>query len=250
MAIKIYTEKDFEGLRKAGKLAREVLDFIEPYVEVGVSTLYLNDLCHNFIVEHGAIPAPLNYEGFPKSTCISVNHVVCHGIPSANKILKSGDILNIDITVILDGYYGDTSRMYFAGRPSIEAKRLCDVTKEALNIGIQQAKPGNTIGDIGYAIEQYVKPFHYSLVRDFCGHGTGKIFHDEPNVPHFGRRGEGPVIKEGMVFTIEPMVNVGSWQVNVSKFDGWTTTTKDKSLSAQYEHTLGITKTGCEIFTA
>ncbi len=250
MAIKIYTEKDFEGLRKAGKLAREVLDFIEPYVEVGVSTLYLNDLCHNFIVEHGAIPAPLNYEGFPKSTCISVNHVVCHGIPSANKILKSGDILNIDITVILDGYYGDTSRMYFAGKPSIEAKRLCDVTKEALNIGIQQAKPGNTIGDIGYAIEQYVKPFHYSLVRDFCGHGTGKIFHDEPNVPHFGRRGEGPIIKEGMVFTIEPMVNVGSWQVNVSKFDGWTTTTKDKSLSAQYEHTLGITKTGCEIFTA
>ena len=250
MTIKIYTEKDFEGLRKAGKLAREVLDFIEPYVEVGVSTLYLNDLCHNFIVEHGAIPAPLNYEGFPKSTCISVNHVVCHGIPSANKILKSGDILNIDITVILDGYYGDTSRMYFAGKPSIEAKRLCDVTKEALNIGIQQAKPGNTIGDIGYAIEQYVKPFHYSLVRDFCGHGTGKIFHDEPNVPHFGRRGEGPVIKEGMVFTIEPMVNVGSWQVNVSKFDGWTTTTKDKSLSAQYEHTLGITSTGCEIFTA
>lgn len=250
MAIKIYTEKDFEGLRKAGKLAREVLDFIEPYVEVGVSTLYLNDLCHNFIVEHGAIPAPLNYEGFPKSTCISVNHVVCHGIPSANKILKSGDILNIDITVILDGYYGDTSRMYFAGKPSIEAKRLCDVTKEALNIGIQQAKPGNTIGDIGYAIEQYVKPFHYSLVRDFCGHGTGKIFHDEPNVPHFGRRGEGPIIKEGMVFTIEPMVNVGSWQVNVSKFDGWTTTTKDKSLSAQYEHTLGITSTGCEIFTA
>ena len=250
MAIKIYTEKDFEGLRKAGKLAREVLDFIEPYVEVGVSTLYLNDLCHNFIVEHGAIPAPLNYEGFPKSTCISVNHVVCHGIPSANKILKSGDILNIDITVILDGYYGDTSRMYFAGKPSIEAKRLCDVTKEALNIGIQQAKPGNTIGDIGYAIEQYVKPFHYSLVRDFCGHGTGKIFHDEPNVPHFGRRGKGPVIKEGMVFTIEPMVNVGSWQVNISKFDGWTTTTKDKSLSAQYEHTLGITSTGCEIFTA
>lgn len=250
MAIKIYTEKDFKGLRKAGKLAREVLDFIEPYVEVGVSTLYLNDLCHNFIVEHGAIPAPLNYEGFPKSTCISVNHVVCHGIPSANKILKSGDILNIDITVILDGYYGDTSRMYFAGKPSIEAKRLCDVTKEALNIGIQQAKPGNTIGDIGYAIEQYVKPFHYSLVRDFCGHGTGKIFHDEPNVPHFGRRGEGPIIKEGMVFTIEPMVNVGSWQVNVSKFDGWTTTTKDKSLSAQYEHTLGITSTGCEIFTA
>lgn len=250
MTIKIYTEKDFEGLRKAGKLAREVLDFIEPYVEVGISTLYLNDLCHNFIVEHGAIPAPLNYEGFPKSTCISVNHVVCHGIPSANKILKSGDILNIDITVILDGYYGDTSRMYFAGKPSIEAKRLCDVTKEALNIGIQQAKPGNTIGDIGYAIEQYVKPFHYSLVRDFCGHGTGKIFHDEPNVPHFGRRGEGPVIKEGMVFTIEPMVNVGSWQVNVSKFDGWTTTTKDKSLSAQYEHTLGITSTGCEIFTA
>lgn len=250
MSIKIYTEKDFQGLRKAGKLAREVLDFIEPYVEVGVSTLYLNDLCHNFIVDHGAIPAPLNYNGFPKSTCISVNHVVCHGIPSENKILKNGDILNIDITVILDGYYGDTSRMYFAGKPSIEAKRLCDVTKEALNVGIQQAKPGNTIGDIGYAIEQYVKPFHYSLVRDFCGHGTGKIFHDEPNVPHYGRRGEGQKIKEGMVFTIEPMVNVGSWQVNISKFDGWTTTTKDKSLSAQYEHTIGITNLGCEIFTA
>lgn len=249
MAIKIYTEQDFEGLRKAGHLAREVLDFIEPYVKVGVSTLYLNDLCHNFIVEHGAIPAPLNYEGFPKSTCISVNHVVCHGIPSANKILQEGDILNIDITVILNGYYGDTSRMYFAGKPSIKAKRLCDVTKEALNIGIELAKPGNTIGDIGYAIQKYVEKQGYSVVRDFCGHGTGKIFHDEPNVPHFGKKGDGPVIKPGMVFTIEPMVNTGSWEVNISRVDGWTTTTRDRSWSAQYEHTLGITNDGCEIFT-
>lgn len=249
MSIKIYTEKDFDGLRKAGKLAREVLDFIDPYVDVGVSTDYLNDLCHNFIIEHKAIPAPLNYHGFPKSTCISVNHVVCHGIPSETKILKDGDILNIDITVILDGYYGDTSRMYFAGKPSIKAKRLCDVTKKALQIGIEQVKVGNRIGDIGFAIQKYVEGQGFSVVRDFCGHGTGKIFHDEPNVPHYGRRGDGEIIQEGMVFTIEPMVNAGDWRVFVSKLDGWTTTTKDKSLSAQYEHTLGVNKNGCEIFT-
>lgn len=249
MSIKIYDEQDFIKLRKAGKLAKEVLDYIEPFVKVGVSTGYLNDLCHNYIIEHDAIPAPLNYHGFPKSTCISVNHVVCHGIPSETKILKDGDILNIDVTVIVDGYYGDTSRMYFAGKPSIKAKRLCDITKEALEIGIKEAKIGNTIGDIGFAIQNYVETQGYSVVRDFCGHGTGKVFHDEPNVPHFGKRGEGPEIKEGMVFTIEPMVNTGDWRVNISKLDGWTTTTKDKSLSAQYEHTLGITKDGCEIFT-
>lgn len=249
MSIKIYSEEDFIGLRKAGQLAKNVLDYIEPFVDVGVSTEYLNNLCHNYIIEHGAIPAPLNYRGFPKSTCISVNHVVCHGIPSETKILKDGDILNIDITVILDGYYGDTSRMYFAGKPSIKAKRLCDVTKEALNIGIKEAKIGNTIGDIGYAIQNYVEKQGYSVVKDFCGHGTGKVFHDEPNVPHYGKKGQGPEIKEGMVFTIEPMVNVGDWRVIVSKLDGWTTTTKDKSLSAQYEHTLGITQNGCEIFT-
>lgn len=249
MSIKIYDEQDFIKLRKAGKLAKEVLDYIEPFVKVGVSTGYLNDLCHNYIIEHDAIPAPLHYHGFPKSTCISVNHVVCHGIPSETKILKDGDILNIDVTVIVDGYYGDTSRMYFAGKPSIKAKRLCDITKEALEIGIKEAKIGNTIGNIGFAIQNYVEAQGYSVVRDFCGHGTGKIFHDEPNVPHFGNKGEGPEIKEGMVFTIEPMVNTGDWRVNISKLDGWTTTTKDKSLSAQYEHTLGITKDGCEIFT-
>lgn len=249
MTIKIYNEQDFIGLRKAGKLAREVLDYIEPFVKVGVSTGYLNDLCHNFIIGHNAIPAPLNYNGFPKSTCISVNHVVCHGIPSEKKILKNGDILNIDVTVIVDGYYGDTSRMYFAGTPSILAKRLCDVTKKALDIGIEQVKPGNTFGDIGYAIQKYVESNDYSVVRDFCGHGTGKVFHDEPNVLHYGKKGEGFKIEEGMVFTIEPMVNVGDWRVTVSKLDGWTTTTKDKSLSAQYEHTLGVTKDGCEIFT-
>lgn len=249
MTIKIYSEADFIGLRKAGKLAKSVLDYIEPFVEVGVSTGYLDDLCHKYIIEHGAVPAPLNYNGFPKSTCISVNHVVCHGIPSYAKILKDGDILNIDITVILDGYYGDTSRMYFVGKPSIKAKRLCDVTKEALEIGIKEVKIGNTIGDIGFAIQKYVEAQGYSVVRDFCGHGTGKVFHDEPNVPHFGRRGQGPEIKEGMVFTIEPMVNTGDWRVLISKLDGWTTTTKDKSLSAQYEHTMGVTKDGCEIFT-
>ena len=249
MTIKIYNEQDFIGLRKAGKLAREVLDYVEPFVKVGVSTGYLNDLCHNFIIGHNAIPAPLNYNGFPKSTCISVNHVVCHGIPSEKKILKNGDILNIDVTVIVDGYYGDTSRMYFAGTPSILAKRLCDVTKKALDIGIEQVKPGNTFGDIGYAIQKYVESNDYSVVRDFCGHGTGKVFHDEPNVLHYGKKGEGFKIEEGMVFTIEPMVNVGDWRVTVSKLDGWTTTTKDKSLSAQYEHTLGVTKDGCEIFT-
>lgn len=249
MNIKIYTEQDFIGMRKAGQLAKQVLDYIEPFVEVGVSTLYLNDLCHKFIVDHNAIPAPLNYKGFPKATCISVNHVVCHGIPSAEKILKDGDILNIDITVIIDGYYGDTSRMYFAGKPSIKAKRLCDITKEALQLGIEQAKPGNTVGDLGYAIQTFVEKQGFSVVRDFCGHGVGKVFHDAPNIPHYGRQGQGPVLEEGMFFTIEPMINAGDWKVFISKIDGWTTTTKDKSLSAQYEHSLGITKTGCEIFT-
>ena len=249
MTVKIYNEQDFEGLRKAGRLAAEVLDYITEFVVPGVSTLKLNDLCHDFIVEHHAIPACLNYEGFPKSICTSVNHVICHGIPSEKKILHEGDIINIDVTVILDGYYGDTSRMYYAGEPTIKGRKLTEVCYQSLMVGIDQVKIGARIGDIGYAIQKFVEPHGFSVVREYCGHGTGTTFHEEPQVPHFGRKGEGELIREGMVFTIEPMINAGDWRSITSKIDGWTTTTRDKSLSAQFEHTMGVTKDGVEIFT-
>lgn len=249
MTIKIYDENDFKGLRIAGKLAAETLDYITDFVKEGVSTLELNDLCDDFINKNGGVSACIGYRGYPKSVCISLNHVVCHGIPEAQKKLKKGDILNIDVTVIVDGYYGDTSRMYYVGEPSIKAKRLCDITYKSLWLGIEQVKPGNHIGDIGYVIQKYAESEGFSVVRDYCGHGTGKVFHDEPQVCHFGKKGSGIEIKEGMVFTIEPMINAGKYETIVDKFNGWTVTTRDKSLSAQFEHTMGVTKNGVEIFT-
>jgi methionyl aminopeptidase len=245
--IKLHQESDFEKMRKAGKLAAEILDYITDFVNVGVTTNELNTLCHDKIIENNAIPAPLNYRGFPKSICTSVNHVICHGIPSDKK-LKDGDIINIDVTVIVDGWHGDTSRMYYVGKPSIKAKRLCDVTFDAMMLGIEQVKPGNRLGDIGHAIQTYAESYGYSVVRDFCGHGIGQIFHTDPNVMHFGNKGEGIELKEGMFFTIEPMINVGGYAGKLLK-DDWTVVTKDKSLSAQFEHTLAVTKTGYEIFT-
>lgn len=253
MAITIHTETDFIKMRDAGKLAGQLLDYITDFVNPGVTTNYLNDLCHEFILKHNAIPAPLNYKGggvipFPKSICTSVNHVICHGIPN-DTTLKNGDIVNIDVTVILDGYYGDSSRMFWAGEPGVKAKRLTTVTYESMMLGIEQVKPGATLGDIGNAIQTYAEKHNYSVVRDYCGHGIGKVFHTEPSVLHYGKKGEGLVLEEGMFFTIEPMINVGGFQTKLSPHDGWTVTTKDRSLSAQFEHTLGVTKDGFEIFT-
>jgi methionyl aminopeptidase len=248
MSVTIHKLEDLIPMRKAGKLAAETLDYITPYVIPGVSTGELNDLCHNFIVQNNAIPAPLNYRGFPKSICTSVNHVVCHGIPGA-KILQPGDIVNIDVTVIVDGWYGDTSRMYFVGAAGIKAKKLVDVTYECMMLGIEQVKPGATLGDIGYAIQTYAHKHNFSVVRDFCGHGIGKIFHAEPSVLHYGKPNTGMVLEEGMFFTIEPMINAGKYETITSKLDNWTVTTRDKSLSAQFEHTLAVTRDGFEIFT-
>lgn len=234
-------------MRAAGLLAAETLDMIGQHVIPGVSTEQLNQICHDFILANGATPSPLNYRGFPKSICTSINHVVCHGIPG-DKTLVAGDIVNIDVTVTLDGWFGDSSRMYVAGEPATKAKRLIEVTYEAMMRGIGQVKPGNTFGDIGYAIQSYVESQRFTVVRDFCGHGIGRKFHEPPNVLHFGRRGEGTVIKPGMFFTIEPMVNAGRPEVKVLD-DGWTAVTRDRSLSAQFEHMLGVTETGCEVFT-
>ena len=244
----INTSEGFEGMRKAGRLAAEVLDYITYFVQPGVTTEELNVLCHNMITGRGAIPAPLGYKGFPKSICTSVNHVVCHGIPDERK-LKDGDIVNIDVTVIVDGWHGDTSRMYWVGDVPIKAKRLTQVTYDAMMRGIEQVRPGATLGDIGHAIQEYVEKHNYSVVRDYCGHGLGRIFHTSPSIMHFGRKGEGMALQEGMFFTIEPMVNVGNWRTVLNKKDGWTVWTKDKSLSAQFEHSLAVTKDGFEIFT-
>jgi methionyl aminopeptidase len=245
--ISIHRPEDFAPMRAAGRLAAETLDMIGEHVVPGVSTEHLNQICHDFILAHGATPSPLNYRGFPKSICTSINHVVCHGIPG-EKTLAPGDIVNIDVTVTLDGWFGDSSRMYVAGEPSTKAKRLIEVTYEALMRGIAQVKPGNTFGDIGYAIQSYVEAQRFTVVRDFCGHGIGRKFHEPPNVLHFGRRGEGTIIKPGMFFTIEPMVNAGRPEVKILE-DGWTAVTRDRSLSAQFEHMLGVTETGVEIFT-
>jgi len=249
MTITIHKAGDFDKMRAAGRLAAEILDFIAPFVKAGVTTDELNNLCHNKIIENGAIPAPLNYKGFPKSICTSINHVVCHGIPN-EKPLKEGDIVNIDVTVILDGWYGDTSRMYFIGEPSIKARRLTQITYDCMMLGISQVKPGATIGDIGNAIQTYAEKNGFSVVRDYCGHGIGRVFHTEPNIVHYGKKGQGIELKEGMFFTVEPMINAGSYETLLSKHDGWTVTTRDKSLSAQFEHTIGVTKDGFEIFTA
>ena len=246
--VVLYESAAFEGMRRAGKLAAETLDFITPYVEPSISTEELNKLCHDFIVGNGAIPAPLGYRGFPKSICTSVNHVVCHGIPDEKKRLEKGDIVNIDITVILDGWYGDTSRMYFAGDIGVKARKLVDVTYEAMMRGIEVVRPGARLGDIGAAIQTYAESHRFSVVRDFCGHGLGRTFHAAPNVLHYGKAGEGLILQEGMFFTVEPMINAGGYEVKILQ-DGWTAVTKDKSLSAQFEHSVGVTATGYEIFT-
>ncbi|MDE1895538.1 MAG: type I methionyl aminopeptidase [Rhodospirillales bacterium] len=245
--IVIYKPEDFAPMRAAGRLAAETLDMIAEHVKPGVTTERLNELCHDFIVAHGAVPSPLNYRGFPKSICTSINHVVCHGIPGDKKLLD-GDILNIDVTVTLNGWFGDSSRMYVAGNANTRARRLIEVTYEALMRGIAAVKPGATFGDIGFAIQQYVEAQRFTVVRDFCGHGIGQRFHEPPNVLHFGRRGEGAVLKPGMFFTIEPMVNAGKPDVKVLD-DGWTAVTRDRSLSAQFEHMIAVTETGAEIFT-
>ena len=246
--IRLHGPEAFAAMRKAGRLAAEQLDFITPYVQPGVTTDELDRLIHQFTLEHGAIPAPLNYRGFPRSICTSINHVVCHGIPGDRR-LAEGDIVNIDVTPIVDGWHGDSSRMYLVGeRISVKARRLVDVTYEALMKGIAAVRPGAHVGDIGHAIQTFVEAHRFSVVRDFCGHGVGRIFHDAPSVLHFGRPGEGPMLRPGMIFTIEPMVNAGRWEVKILS-DGWTAVTKDRSLSAQFEHTVGVTSDGCEIFT-
>ncbi len=248
MSILIKTADEIEKMRVAGKLAAEVLEMIEPYVVAGVTTNELDRLCHDYIVnEQQAIPAPLNYRGFPKSICTSINNQICHGIPSDKK-LKNGDIVNIDITVIKDGYHGDTSKMFCVGKVAPHAQRLVDVTREAMFLGIEQVKPGITLGDIGHAIQTHAEKNRYSVVREFCGHGIGKNFHEDPHVMHFGNPGEGMVIEAGMIFTIEPMLNIGKRHMKVLK-DGWTAVTKDRSLSAQWEHTILVTDTGHEILT-
>lgn len=247
--IKIHSPEDFDGMRKAGRLAAETLDMITEHVQPGITTDELNTLCHDFTVANGAQPAPLNYRGFPKSICTSVNHVVCHGIP-CDKKLGNGDIINIDVTPILDGWYGDTSRMFCVGdKTSVKAKRLIDATFEAMWRGIKVVKPGATLGDIGHAIQEYGEAQRCSIVRDFCGHGLGRVFHDAPNIMHFGAAGKGEVLREGMFFTIEPMLNLGRFDVKLLS-DGWTAVTKDRSLSAQFEHSLAVTADGYEVFTA
>jgi methionyl aminopeptidase len=246
--IKIHGAEGFEGMRRAGRLAAQVLDFITPHVVPAVTTDTLDKLCHEFIVSHGAIPAPLNYRGFPRSICTSINHVVCHGIPGDRRLME-GDILNIDITVILDGWHGDTSRMFLAGdKVPLKARRLVDLTYEAMMLGIAQVRPGVRTGAIGHAIQTLVEGQRFSVVRDFCGHGIGRIFHDAPSILHFGTPDDGPVLQPGMFFTVEPMVNAGRFEVKILS-DGWTAVTKDRSLSAQFEHTVGVTETGYEIFT-
>jgi methionyl aminopeptidase len=245
--ITIHPIEDFAGMRAAGQLAAACLDMITPHVRPGVTTGELDRLCHDFIVSHNAQPAPLNYRGFPKSTCISINHVVCHGIPGDRRLVE-GDILNIDVTTILDGWHGDTSRMFVAGTPSTKARMLMQVTYESLMRGVAAVKPGATLGDVGYAIQTYVEAHRFSVVRDFCGHGIGRTFHAPPNVLHFGRRGEGPLLRPGMFLTIEPMVNAGRPEVKVLD-DGWTAVTRDRSLSAQFEHMIGVSEEGCEVFT-
>ncbi len=245
--FRIHDAEAFAAMRRAGRLAAETLDFIVPHVTADTTTEELDRLCHEFIVGHGAVPAPLGYRGYPKSICTSINHVVCHGIPNDRK-LREGDILNIDVTVILDGWHGDTSRMFLVGAVPRRAERLVDVTFEAMWRGIRTVKPGMTLGDIGHAIQSYAEGERCSVVRDFCGHGIGRIFHEPPNVLHFGRPGSGAVLAPGMLFTIEPMINLGRAEVTILP-DGWTAVTRDRSLSAQFEHTIGVTADGVEVFT-
>ena len=247
-AIKLYGPDAFAGMRAAGQLAARTLDMIVPHVVPGVTTAELDDLIREFMIAGGAVPATLGYRGYTHSCCISINHVVCHGIPG-DRVLKDGDIVNIDVTPLLDGWHGDTSRMYLVGDGvPIKAKRLVDVTYECLMLGIEQAKPGNRMGDVAHAIQTHAEKHRFGVVRDFCGHGVGRLFHDAPEVVHVGRPGTGPELKPGMIFTIEPMINIGKPDVKLLD-DGWTAVTRDRSLSAQFEHSIGITEDGCEIFT-
>ena len=249
MPITIKTPDEIEKMRVAGRLAAEVLQVVAPHVKPGVTTAELDLICHDHIVKvQNAIPANVGYKGFPATICTSVNNVICHGIPAESKVLKDGDIINIDVTVIKDGWHGDTSRMYIAGTPSVMAKRLIDVTREAMFRGIRTVKPGATLGDIGHAIQQYAEGERFSVVREYCGHGIGKVYHEDPQVLHYGRPGEGLVLKPGMTFTIEPMINEGQRHTKLLP-DGWTVVTKDRKLSAQWEHTVAVTETGVEILT-
>lgn len=245
--IRLYGPEDFEGMRRASQITAQCLDELVALVKPGVTTQEIDDFVYEFGKQRGAVPATLNYRGFMKSCCTSINHVVCHGIPGP-KPLKEGDIVNIDVTYVVDGWHGDSSRMYAVGKLKRAAERLIEVTHESLMRGLAAAKPGNTTGDIGHAIQAYVEAERCSVVRDFCGHGVGKLFHDMPNILHYGQPGEGIELKPGMIFTIEPMVNLGKPHVKVLK-DGWTAVTRDKSLTAQFEHSIGITPDGCDIFT-
>jgi methionyl aminopeptidase len=245
--IKLYGADAFAAMRKAGRLAAEALDMLVPHVQPGVTTQFLDDLVFQFAMDNKALPATLNYRGYTKSICTSINHVVCHGIPGP-KPLREGDILNIDVTLIVDGWHGDTSRMYTVGPVARKAERLIDITFESLMRGIAAVKPGHTTGDIGHAIQSYAEAERCSVVRDFCGHGLGPVFHDRPNILHYGEAGEGVLLEAGMLFTIEPMINLGKYHVKLLA-DGWTAVTRDRELSAQFEHTIGVTRDGCEVFT-
>jgi len=249
MNIIIKNKEQIEGIRKSSKLAGDVLIYITDFVKEGVSTYYLDQLIHNYIVEHGGVPATMNYNGFPKSCCTSLNDVICHGIPAEDVILKNGDILNIDITTILGGYFGDTSRMFVVGEASEAAMKLVNATKHCLDLGIQQVRPGNYFGNIGYAISRYAIAQGFTVVYEYCGHGVGIEFHEEPQVDHAARKNSGPKMKPGMIFTIEPMINEGKPRVRVDEVDGWTARTVDNKLSAQFEHTILVTETGYEVLT-
>lgn len=246
-AIKLHGPDAFEGMRKAGRLAAEILDALVPHVRPGVTTGALDDIVRRMTLDAGAVPATLGYRGYAHSCCISLNNVICHGIPG-DKVIRDGDILNIDVTPLVDGWHGDSSRMYLAGDVPIKARRLVDVTYECLMLGIDQARPGNHLGDIGHAIQTHAERHRYGVVRDFCGHGLGRVFHDAPEVIHVGRPGTGPELRPGMIFTIEPMINGGKPGIRMLD-DGWTAVTRDRTLSAQFEHSIGITEDGCEIFT-
>ena len=245
--IKLHGAEGFAGMRAAGRLAAEILDALAPHVVPGVTTQALDDIVHRMTLDVGGVPATLGYRGYTKSCCTSINHVVCHGIPG-DKALKDGDIVNVDVTPILDGWHGDTSRMFLVGDVNIKARKLVEVTYECLMLGLEQARPGNRLGDISHAIQSHAEKHRYGIVRDFCGHGVGRLFHDSPEVVHAGRPSTGPELKPGMFFTVEPMINIGKSDVKLLD-DGWTAVTRDRSLSAQFEHSIGITDTGCEIFT-
>ena len=245
----IKTPEQIEGIRRSGVVNTGVLDLVAQEIKEGMTTAAIDKLVYEYTMDHGAIPAPLNYEGFPKSVCTSINEVVCHGIPSEHEILRDGDIINVDVSTILDGYYSDASRMFMIGNVSPEKRRLVEVTKECLEIGREAAKPFGFVGDIGHAIQKHAEKNGYSVVRDLCGHGVGLAFHEEPEVCHFGRKGTGMLLVPGMVFTIEPMINMGTWHVFIDEADGWTVVTEDELPSAQWEHTFVMTETGLEVLT-